>query len=62
MAGKTKGPNPIYKTYEEMREASRRRQREYYQRNKERIKQSQKERYHRDKDKVKGADVDEKKN
>ena len=57
MAGKTKGPDPIYTSYEEMREASRRRQREYYQRNKERIKQSQRERYHRDKDK--GADIDE---
>ena len=58
MAGKTKGPDPIYKTYEEMREASRRRQREYYQRHKERIKQSQRERYHRDKDKGAGTDED----
>ena len=62
MAGKTKGPDPIYNTYEEMREASRRRQREYYQRNKERIKQSQRERYHRDKDKLKGVEVDEEEN
>ena len=59
MAGKTKGPDPIYTSYEEMREASRRRQREYYQRNKERIKQSQRERYHRGKNKVEGAEADE---
>ena len=62
MAGKTKGPDPIYQTYEQMREASRRRQREYYQRNKERIKQSQRERYHRDKNKVGGVDSGEEEN
>ena len=45
----TRGRKPVYTTYEELRDAQRRKNEKYYNQNKEALKEKMRERYHKKK-------------